>query len=58
MNNQLRDELKKPEWRVRWLARNDAHCSRLIAPAPDGFAALEQDRETVRAIADWVYFRG
>jgi hypothetical protein len=58
MNNQLRDELKKPEWRVRWLARNDTHRSRLIAPAPDGFAALEQDRETVRAIADWVYSRG
>jgi len=57
VNNQLRDELKKPEWRASWLARNDTHRSRLIAPAPDGFAALEQDRETVRAIADWVYAR-
>ena len=58
MNNQLRDELKEPEWRTKWLARNDAHLSQFIAPAPDGFAALEQDRETVRAIADWVYSRG
>lgn len=57
VNNQLRDELKKPEWRASWLARNDTHRSRLIAPAPDGFAALAEDRETVRAIADWVYAR-
>ena len=58
MNNQLRDELKKPEWRERWLERNDTHYPRLVAPAPDGFAALAEDRETVRAIAEWVYARG
>lgn len=57
-NNKLRDDLKPPEWREKWLERNNMHFLRLIAPAHDGFAALREDRETVRAIAAWVYARG
>jgi hypothetical protein len=56
-NKKLRDELKKPEWRTKWLARNESHLAQLIAPAPHGFGAIAEDRETVRAIADWVYAR-
>ena len=55
VNNKLRDELKKPEWRAEWLARNEKHRARLIAPEPEGFGAAAEDEATARAISDWVY---
>lgn len=55
VNNKLRDELKKPEWRAEWLTRNEKHRARLIAPEPDGFGAAAEDEATARAISDWVY---
>jgi hypothetical protein len=55
VNNKLRDDLKKPEWRTKWLARNERHRARLIAPEPDGFGAAAEDEATARAISDWIY---
>lgn len=53
VNNKMRDELKKPEWRERWLERNDEHAAVLVKK----FGAAEVDQETVRLIAEWVYKR-
>ena len=55
MNNQCRDELKSPEWREVWLARNEEHSSVLTAPEPSGFGAVAEDAETAKAICEWVY---
>ena len=55
VNNKCRDELKSPEWRKVWLARNEAHSSDLTAPEPSGFGAVAEDAETAKAICEWVY---
>jgi len=55
VNNQCRDELKSPEWRNAWRARNEAHFGALSAPEPSGFGAVAEDAETVMAICEWVY---
>jgi len=51
VNNSMRDELKPVEWRRRWLKRNDESAAVLIKQ----FAAAAADRETARAVAEWVY---
>ena len=55
VNNKMRDDLKPPEWRERWLRRNEDCVAALIAPAPNGFGAEEADRTVVRSVAAWIY---
>ena len=54
-NNKLRDQIKEPALRTKWLERNDAHFGGLTAPAPLGFGAATEDAETAKAISDWLY---
>ena len=55
VNNQCRDELKSPDWRNAWRARNETHFGVLTAPEPSGFGAAAEDAETAKAICEWVY---
>jgi hypothetical protein len=54
-NNRMRDELKPEALRQRWLERNERYASVLTGPEPNGFGAPEEEQESVRVIAEWVY---